>query len=437
MLVNLANSVVKNPSVAEEVVQDAFLYLMTASVELPSDLDALRFLKWKTRMLSLDIVRAKSHSMSTSFEPGQEELESEDPDPALVIERMEEAAIVSQALAKLSPKQREALLGTLLQDKSQSDMATEMGISPTAFRQLLFRARTSFKAKLEEILAARGLEFSDIFSIAVRKAKKSRPALEKILFVALALAVPFGLAAGQFNSQPTLVMQSELSSPNEVSEARLPSAATEQIAGEQPAQEPTMEMQSQAVESNPPLESVQPGEEVLTLDSPLGVGQIELPEPDATEQLFLLFGPGYPGMYEFFPSTPFEMLEIDSSLNAESDVLQASFTYEEGSILHSTFNRADPEGSVDFWITLERDGTTFIAVPTVKGAVIEAFGDSDGSSLTVVGTDFWLADLSGTYENKVLEPPRSLIGNCQLTLILDSQGNVLTSSVVFLPSNNS
>ena len=437
VLVNLANSVVRNPSVAEEVVQDAFLYLMTSSVELPSDLDALRFLKWKTRMLSLDVVRAKAHNLSTSFEWEQEELQSEDPDPALVIERMEEAAIVGQALAKLSPKQRDALLGTLLQDKSQSDMATEMGISPTAFRQLLFRARGSFKEKLGEILAARGLEFSDLFSMAVRRAKNSRPALEKILIVALALTLPFGLVASQLTSQPTLVMQPEPPSPTQLSEARLPSEVTDRIPEELLVQEPTTEMQSQETESDPPLEAVQPGDEVLSLDAPLGVGQIELPEPDASEQLFLLFGPGNTGENEFFPSRPFQVLDVDSSLNEESDILQASFSYAEGSIVHSAFNRLNPEDSVEFWITIERDGARFIAVPTVKGAVLEALGDSERSLLTVIGTDFWLADLSGTYQNKVLESPQSLIRNCQLTLTLDAQGNILTGSVIFLPSNYS
>ena len=43
-----AKRFLNNSSQVEEVVQDAFLYLMTTLPELDSELGVLRFLKWKT-----------------------------------------------------------------------------------------------------------------------------------------------------------------------------------------------------------------------------------------------------------------------------------------------------------------------------------------------------------------------------------------------------
>lgn len=51
-----------NESQVEEVVQDAFLYLMTALPELDSELGVLRFLKWKTKMLCIDVIRASERN---------------------------------------------------------------------------------------------------------------------------------------------------------------------------------------------------------------------------------------------------------------------------------------------------------------------------------------------------------------------------------------
>ena len=66
-----ARRFLQNPSQVEEVVQDAFLYLMTTLPELDSELGVLRFLKWKTRLLALDVIRAnsKAHVSSLEFAP--------------------------------------------------------------------------------------------------------------------------------------------------------------------------------------------------------------------------------------------------------------------------------------------------------------------------------------------------------------------------------
>lgn len=158
-----------NPSQVEEVIQDAFLYLMTSLPELDSELGVLRFLKWKVRLLALDVIRANSRTVSTPIE-AHPDLESNDPEISQGLERAEEAAIVALALAKLSVRQREAIIATLYEDKPTEVVASQMGLSANAFRQLLFRARTAFKSALIGDLDTRGLAASQILSIAVRKA---------------------------------------------------------------------------------------------------------------------------------------------------------------------------------------------------------------------------------------------------------------------------
>lgn len=54
-LVRHANRYTSSPQQSEEIVQDAFLYLMTTLPELDSELGVLKFLKWKTKMLAYDL----------------------------------------------------------------------------------------------------------------------------------------------------------------------------------------------------------------------------------------------------------------------------------------------------------------------------------------------------------------------------------------------
>ena len=164
-----ARRYLNNQTQVEEVVQDAFLYLMTALPELDSELGVLRFLKWKTRLLALDVIRLNSRVAVSSIEG--EDLISLEPEVSKGLERADDAAIVSMALAKLNPRHREVLLASLYQEKSTEDLSTELGLSENATRQLIFRARAAFKNALVGEAETAGLRVSEILSIAARKAK--------------------------------------------------------------------------------------------------------------------------------------------------------------------------------------------------------------------------------------------------------------------------
>lgn len=74
------------------------------------------------------------------------------------------------ALAKLNPRQREALVASVYEEKSSEEIAEQLGLSPNAARQLLFRARSAFRKALVGEAETQGKNISQILSIAVRKA---------------------------------------------------------------------------------------------------------------------------------------------------------------------------------------------------------------------------------------------------------------------------
>lgn len=155
----------------EEVVQDAFLYLMTTLPELDSELGVLKFLKWKVRLLSLDVIRASSRNRNVPIGEN-EEFESKGPTASEQVERAEDAAIVQMALAKLQPRHREVLIATVYEEKATEVVAAQMGLSENATRQLVFRARSAFKRALIGEAETAGLSMGQILSIAARKAAK-------------------------------------------------------------------------------------------------------------------------------------------------------------------------------------------------------------------------------------------------------------------------
>lgn len=168
-LISHARKFLRDETQAEEVVQDAFLYLMTALPELDSELGVLRFLKWKTKMLCLDILRSLSSNLNASSVPLPDDV-PEDSQLETSLERADDAAIIRMALAKLNPRHRQALIATLYEERSHEEVASELGIGENALRQLLFRARAAFKKALVGEALVEGKAISDILSVASRKA---------------------------------------------------------------------------------------------------------------------------------------------------------------------------------------------------------------------------------------------------------------------------
>lgn len=261
-----ARRYLNNQTQVEEVVQDAFLYLMTALPELDSELGVLRFLKWKTRLLALDVIRANSKVAVQSLE--NEDVVSLEPEVSKGLERADDAAIVSMALAKLNPRHREVLIASLYQEKATEDIASQLGLSDNATRQLIFRARAAFKKALVGEAETAGLRISEILSIAARKARS-----ESLTIISSAGAI--ALLIGAFFTFNPLNQEPTLNADAVVTEAPTagPTAAPTEVEAESQTTEP---------ETSAPTENLEPSEAISSGDETVpGEALVEQPVASA------------------------------------------------------------------------------------------------------------------------------------------------------------
>jgi RNA polymerase sigma-70 factor (ECF subfamily) len=192
-----ARRFLSNQSQVDEVVQDAFLYLMVSLPELDSEIGVLRFLKWKTRLLAIDVIRASGRAYLNSIDEVPEP-EALGTDVSAHLEQQDDAAVVKLALSKLNPRHREVLIASMYEEKSTEQIASQVGLSENATRQLIFRARAAFKKALVGDVDTTGMSAARILSVAARKAasesKKIGAAAMAILGIfALSLALIPGL----------------------------------------------------------------------------------------------------------------------------------------------------------------------------------------------------------------------------------------------------
>lgn len=262
-----ARRYLNNTIQAEEVVQDAFLYLMTTLPELDSELGVLKFLKWKIRLLSLDVIRASSNRREQPV-PEHMELPSDDAEISADLERAEDSAIIRLALAKLNPRHREALIATVYEEKPAEVVAKQLGLSENAFRQLLFRARSAFKKALVGEVDTAGLSMGQLLSVATKKAafdaKQNAAAVGGFLVLA---AISIGLLPNLLSTQTTVVaeapaVESQIEQPaapsqlpavvesedSSATDASASASDVESIPGSAESKEPTDSQQQQVVD---------------------------------------------------------------------------------------------------------------------------------------------------------------------------------------------
>jgi RNA polymerase sigma-70 factor (ECF subfamily) len=185
----------------DEVVQDAFLYLMVSLPELDSEIGVLRFLKWKTRLLALDVIRASGRAYINSIDDVQEPA-SADPEISSALEQQDDAAVVKLALSKLNPRHREVLIASMYEEKSTEQIAAQVGLSENATRQLIFRARAAFKKALIGDVDTTGMSAAAILSVAARKAASEGKKVGAAALTLIALVVMSFTAFPALNRAP-------------------------------------------------------------------------------------------------------------------------------------------------------------------------------------------------------------------------------------------
>lgn len=408
-----ARRFLNNQTQVEEVVQDAFLYLMTTLPELDSELGVLKFLKWKTRLLALDVIRANSKRFIAPLED-QPEMAADMPELGAELERAEDAAIVAMALAKLQPRHREALIASVYEEKSTEVVASQLGLSENATRQLLFRARAAFKKALIGEAETAGLSMAQILSLAAKKAAQESGKIigaagAFLLVLAISLGVVPGLLVGPaVEEQIALQVEPEptpLSGPSEAENSAVdPQSGILSIP--QP-EEPQPIVQTVSLKSSQPSPSPSPAEEERAF-----LSQVvrDVLDADAVRQL---------------------------SRNSSGVVVQAPddtqgslvITNESGLTANVAYDLATQAGIQYLWLKIELPEMEFVAVP--KAFLAEKSTDSHSGNviLEYVATDLLVGDNTGAFNFVAVEDSALSLGALRVRIELDSSGRILASSL--------
>jgi RNA polymerase sigma factor (sigma-70 family) len=196
-LVSQARRITRDEAEANEVVQEAFLKFMLAAPELDSADRAIAYLRTSVTNLSLNIIRARGarpNLVAIDADTTQErlnEIASENHiDLDTSITAAEDAAIIREALSRLTSDQRTALVMWEMEGRSTEEIATALNTSPANVRHILVRARKSMVRVLEEWVVdeATGLTALNALSTTYKKAaqiaqKSSKAALSLLLVI--------------------------------------------------------------------------------------------------------------------------------------------------------------------------------------------------------------------------------------------------------------
>jgi RNA polymerase sigma factor (sigma-70 family) len=234
-LIAHASRILKDRAKAEEVIQDALIKVMLAAPELESTDHALGYMHRTIENLCIDIFRIEGRRPNlVLLDDASAELEStwvDNADHVDVIAAADDAAIVKQALAMLSPAERAALVMWEMEGRSTSEIAVELGIKESAVRHTVSRARASLRKVMSELIvdSERGLTALDMLSTTYKKAAQIAKKSSK---AALSLILVFFAFLG-FNAMPTdsdlseITTQESVSSSEAISEAEAASPAVE------------------------------------------------------------------------------------------------------------------------------------------------------------------------------------------------------------------
>jgi RNA polymerase sigma factor (sigma-70 family) len=196
-LVSQARRITRDEAEANEVVQEAFLKFMLAAPELDSADRAIAYLRTSVTNLSLNIIRARGarpNLVAIDADTTQErlnEIASENHiDLDTTMAAAEDAAIIREALARLTSDQRTALVMWEMEGRSTEEIATALNTTPANVRHILVRARKSMVRVLEEWVVdeATGLTALNALSTTYKKAaqiaqKSSKAALSLLLVI--------------------------------------------------------------------------------------------------------------------------------------------------------------------------------------------------------------------------------------------------------------
>jgi RNA polymerase sigma-70 factor (ECF subfamily) len=405
----------------------------------------LKFLKWKTRLLALDVIRANSRvSIAPLHE--QREFEADTPEMGQELERADDAAIVSLALAKLQPRHREALIATLYEEKSAEAVSAQMGLSENAFRQLLFRSRAAFKKALIGEAQISGLSVSEVLSVAARKAAAESG---KLASVAGAFLLVLALSFGVIPNLTSNVSEETVSLP----QAASPESQSVDASSPVPAEGTSEPDQNTSAETQPidTEGSLEPGNSEILISETGTPSETELPaqasqdavsaepvtqsaesQPQESAARVLAASNLRQAMGS---SAAVRLASLDSTAVLEGSYgPKGSLKIDTGSGLTGVidYDLYSESGIDRAWFTITVDGQEFISAPKV--AFAQKTLNQDGTTkLSYIATDLLIGDKSGDYDFIAINDTVVSRSALRVTLVFDSEGSLIDSSMSLTP----
>ena len=196
-LVSQARRMLRDETDANEVVQEAFLKFMLAAPDLDTTERAVAYLRASVNNLALNVIRARGdrpNLVALDADTTQERLaeiaNENHVDIDTTITAAEDAAIIREALSRLTSDQRTALVMWEMEGRSTEEIAAALNTTPANVRHVVARARQSMVRVLSEWVVdeTTGATALDSLSTTYKKAaelaqKSSKVALSLILVV--------------------------------------------------------------------------------------------------------------------------------------------------------------------------------------------------------------------------------------------------------------
>jgi RNA polymerase sigma factor (sigma-70 family) len=244
-LVSQARRITRDEAEANEVVQEAFLKFMLAAPDLDTADRAIAYLRTSVNNLALNVIRARGarpNLVAIDADTTQErlnEIASENHiDLDTTITAAEDAAIIREALSRLTPDQRTALVMWEMEGRTTEEIASALNTTPANVRHILVRARKSMVRVLGEWIVDEktGLTALDALSTTFKKSvelaqKSSKAALSLLLVITAFLG--FNSMTG--NESPVLPVVAQVETESSPMAPVAPSASASATAKAQAA----------------------------------------------------------------------------------------------------------------------------------------------------------------------------------------------------------
>ncbi len=238
-LVSQARRMLRDETDANEVVQEAFLKFMLAAPDLDTTERAVAYLRASVNNLALNVIRARGdrpNLVALDADTTQERLDAianeNHVDIDTTITAAEDAAIIREALSRLTSDQRTALVMWEMEGRSTEEIAAALNTTPANVRHVVARARQSMVRVLSEWVVdeTTGATALDSLSNTYKKAaelaqKSSKVALSLILVVTAFLG--FNSMTGREGALTPIATQQDVvaSAPQVSTPITVPTAA--------------------------------------------------------------------------------------------------------------------------------------------------------------------------------------------------------------------